>query len=241
MPRIAVALLTAALFLSPAAADWPGFRGGRGGEAAGEADLPVTWTKDDFRWKVKLPGPGASSPVVTGGKVFVTAYSGYGLRITKGFGDKSAFGKVAAKAGDPKDLRLHVLCYDAATGKPLWDKEIAPKLPESPFANFLREHGYASSTPVTDGERLYVFFGKTGVFAFDLTGSQLWRADVGAGVHEWGSASSPALTTDLVVVNASVESGALVALDKRTGKEAWRVGKVWTGWTSPVVVTTKDG
>jgi hypothetical protein len=88
------------------------------------------------------------------------------------------------------------------------------------------EHGYASSTPASDGERLYVFFGRSGVFAFDLDGKKLWQADVGAATHGWGSAASPVLHGDLVIVNASVESESLVALDKRTGKEVWRIAGI---------------
>src|SRR5437667_4307466 len=83
-------------------------------------------------------------------------------------------------------------------------------------------HGYASSTPVSDGERDYVFFGKSGVIVFDLEGKRLWQTSVGDGTNFWGSGTSPVLSKDLVILNASVESGSLVALNKKDGKEAWR-------------------
>jgi hypothetical protein len=123
----------------------------------------------------------------------------------------------------------------------LWQKEVRPRLPEASFTGFLREHGYASSTPVTDGERVYTFFGKTGVVAFDLSGKQLWQADVGTGTNMWGSAASPILYKDLVIVNAAIESKSLVGLNRKTGKEVWRTRGLGTTWASPLLVQTKDG
>src|SRR5260370_5384093 len=185
----AAALLATSMALGSlaCAGDWPGFRGSQGG-VADDKDLPVQWTKDNFLFKVKVPGVGASSPIVSGDKVFVTCYSGYGTTITKGFSfgkggkGKGGKGKGGSDTGcDQKNLKLLLVCLDAAKGDIVWQKEIRPKLPEAPFANFIREHGYASSTTVTDGKNVYVFFGKTGVFAFDMEGKQLWQADVGSG------------------------------------------------------------
>jgi outer membrane protein assembly factor BamB len=88
----------------------------------------------------------------------------------------------------------------------------------------LTEHGYASQTPASDGERVYVFFGKSGAVAFDLTGRKLWQTSLGTDSNQkrWGSASSPILYKDLLIINASEEGHAIVALDKKTGKEVWR-------------------
>ena len=85
-------------------------------------------------------------------------------------------------------------------------------------------HGYSSSTPTSDGERVYTFFGKTGVFAFDLEGKQLWHTDVGSNLDRmrFGSGASPILFQDLLIVNASIEGSAIVGLDKRTGLEVWK-------------------
>jgi outer membrane protein assembly factor BamB len=210
-----------------AASDWPGFRGPGGLGVSADKNLPVKWSsKDNLVWRVKLPGSGASSPIVWGDKVFVTCYSGYGI---------------TPKGGSVDQLRRHLLCLDRKDGTILWSKEIAATLPEQAYTGFMLEHGYASSTPVTDGQRVYVFFGKTGVFAFDFAGKQLWQADVGGGIDKWGSAASPVLCKDLVIVNAAVESGSLVALDKNTGKEVWRVRGIEPCWTSPVVVDVPGG
>jgi outer membrane protein assembly factor BamB len=218
-----------ALFALPAgAADWPSFRGPGSSGISEEKDLPTTWSdKENLVWKIDLPGPGASSPVVWGDKVFVTCYTGYGL-------DQQ-------NPGDQADLRRHLLCVDRKEGKVLWDKEVKAKLPEAQYAGFLLHHGYASSTPATDGERVYVFHGKTGVFAYDFEGKQLWQADVGSGTHDWCTGTSPLLYKDFVIVNAGVESGSLVALDKKTGHEEWKTGGMASCWGSPALVDVPGG
>jgi outer membrane protein assembly factor BamB len=214
--------------LIPASADWPGFRGPKADGSAEDKDLPVKWSsKENVVWKTKLPGPGTSSPIVWGQRVFLTCYSGYGTG--------------PGKKGDPKDLRRHLLCLQRDNGKILWQKDIAPKLPETPYNPQLGEHGYASSTPVTDGERIYVFFGRTGVLAFDFAGKQLWQTEVGTSLNSWGSAASPVLYKDLVLVNASVESASLLALNKKSGTPVWRVKGLPDSWSTPVLVSLPGG
>lgn len=238
-----VAIIIMIVVGSASADDWPAFRGSNCGVSA-DKDLLASPSSDNILWKVKLPGPGTSSPITHGEKIFLTCYTGYGTTISKGFKGggkgKGGFGKGGDTGGDQKKLRLLVLCLDSK-GETLWKKEIEPKLPEAPFSGFLREHGYASSTPTTDGERVYVFFGKTGVLAFDMQGKQLWQADVGSTTNKWGSAASPVVTKDLVIVNAAVESRSIVGLDKRTGKEVWRIKGLRTTWSSPILAETKDG
>ncbi|MDA1017207.1 MAG: PQQ-binding-like beta-propeller repeat protein, partial [Planctomycetota bacterium] len=92
---------------------------------------------------------------------------------------------------------------------------------------------------VTDGKRLYVFFGKSGVFCFDLQGEQLWRTQVGERTSGWGSGCSPVLHRDLVIINASVESGSVIAVDRDSGKEVWKAAGMGSAWNTPVLVPTK--
>jgi outer membrane protein assembly factor BamB len=228
-----LALLVHAFWLSSAMlgaqeklSDWPQFRGPGGQGISADKGLPVTWgPKENIVWKVALPGAGASTPIVVGPRIFVTCFSGYGVP-----------GQPAAALDR---LKLHVVCLDRGSGKILWIKHAAPKLPEQPT---MREnHGYASSTPVADGERLYAFFGKTGVVAFDHDGKRLWQAEVGAGLNGWGSAASLMLAGDLLIVNASVESQSLVALDKKTGREAWQTKGIKESWNTPLLVTVAPG
>src|SRR5262249_12281563 len=121
-----------------------------------------------------------------------------------------------------------------------WTKTFEPVLPEHKYQGEGAYQGYAASTPITDGERLYVFFGKSGVFCFDLDGKQLWYGSLGKGQNGWGPGASPMSSTNLLIVNASVESGSRIALDKMTGKEVWKAPKVGSAWGTPVLVTTPE-
>jgi outer membrane protein assembly factor BamB len=135
------------------------------------------------------------------------------------------------------------LCIRAADGKVLWNKTVPAVLPEDPFKDRFQEHGYASHTPVTDGQRVYVFFGKSGVLAFDLDGRRLWQKSVGTGSDKmrWGSAASPTLYNNMVFVNAWDESKMLYALDTKTGKEIWKKDISDTGLTYSMLVLADQG
>jgi outer membrane protein assembly factor BamB len=223
--RIAGMLLVIAVPCLALAADWRQFRGPTGQGTSDEVGLPLRWSSgENIAWKVKLPGAGASTPVVVGRRVFVTCYSGYGLD--------------PKEPGKQEDLRRHVVCLDRGDGRVLWSRQFMPVLPEHKYAGEGAYQGYAASTPATDGERLYVFFGKSGVYCFDLDGKDVWHVPVGKGTSGWGSGASPMLYKDLVIVNASVESNALIALDKNTGKERWKAPKVGSAWGTPILVTT---
>ena len=208
--------------------DWSQFRGPNGNGQAPDADLPVNWGPDQgVVWKKELPGPGASSPIVFGDKVFVTCHTGYGLN--------------PASPGEMGDLERHLLCFRLSDGEPIWMKSIPAKQPEGAYAKRMHWHGYASQTPAADADAIYCFFGKSGVCAFDHSGELLWEQSVGTETHGWGSGTSPVLFEDLVIVNAFVESGALVALDKKTGDERWRAEGLKESWNTPALVQTDDG
>lgn len=195
------------------AGDWPQFRGPGGKGLGVGAAAPAEWSDTkNLKWKTPLPGPGASSPILWGDRVFVTCYSGYGVD--------------ARDPGTIENLKRHLLCLDRATGRVLWNQTVPATMPEDSYGGMgITEHGYTSNTPVTDGQGVYAFFGKSGVVAFDFAGKQLWQADMGheSSNRRWGSAASPILCGDRLIVNASEESQSLRALDKRTGKELWKV------------------
>ncbi len=206
--------------------DWPQFRG-TGALGRSEAKgTPITWSDDkNVVWKTALPGPGASSPITFGDKIFLTCFTG--------------FATSSREPGDMANLKRHLLCLNLADGKIVWDTPTPADLPEQ---DKIREnHGYASSTPVADAERIYAFYGKSGVFAFDHNGKQIWKTSVGSKLDGWGSAAPPVLYKDFVIVNAAVESEALVALDKKTGKEVWRASGTRESWHVPVFVKPSDG
>jgi outer membrane protein assembly factor BamB len=195
---------------------------------APDKGVPTTWSGDkNVAWKTELPGPGASSPIVVGNKVIVTCYTGYGLSKDE--------------PGEQKDLKRHLLCIDRANGKILWTRDVAAVLPEEPYRSYITLHGYASSTPASDGTNVYAFLGKSGVFAFDLAGKQVWQASVGTGTYYWGVGPSPLPYKDLLIINASTESDALVALDKATGKEKWKSKGLGESWSTPALVKLANG
>lgn len=210
------------------AADWPQFRGPTADGVTTDETLPLNWSdKENLVWRTRLPGPGSSSPIVSGGKVFLTCYSGYGLD--------------PRDPGDSKNLKRHALCLDRETGRILWDEEIVTDLPTAAYTGtYITTHGYASSTPVTDGRGVFFFMGNAGVHAFTLEGKKVWQAEVGEKSHEWGSGSSPILYDDLVIVNAALESNRLIALDRLTGKEVWSTMGFPASWNTPVIVRVQD-
>ncbi len=229
--RVSVFVLMVGSLSSLQAGDWPQFRGPGGSGKSDETNLPLEWSENkNLKWEVDLPGPGSSSPIVCGDRLFVTCYTGYG---------------VEGSAGNVSDLKRHLLCIDPDDGDVLWSKKVDSTAQEDPWRGYIREHGYASSTPICDGELVYVFFGKTGVLAFDLEGHEIWRKNLGteSSNRKWGSAASPLLYGKLLLVNASEESRTIYALDKKTGKEIWKVqtDKTELTYGTPALVDLAGG
>jgi hypothetical protein len=220
---IAAGFTTSGLFGQQGGSDWRAFRGNDGSATSKAKGLPLTWSAaHNILWKTELPGAGTSTPIIVGSRVFVTCYSGYNVP--------------GEERGVQEDLKLHLVCLGRADGRILWQRDIAPKLPEQ---ETIRDgHGYASSTPVADDARVFAFFGKTGVVAFSLKGQELWRADVGSNLSSWGSGASLLLFGDLVIVNASVESEKLYALDARTGRQVWAASGIREAWNTPILATS---
>jgi outer membrane protein assembly factor BamB len=205
--------------------EWPCFRGPGGMGVSDATGLPLQWdTNDSVAWKTPLPGPGASSPITFGDHIYVTCYTGFFIPNEPG--------------GSLDQLKRHLIALRRDNGEILWDNAVPAKLPEE---ESIRDHGFAANTPAADADRVYVFFGKTGVFAFDHQGEELWQADVGSNTSGWGTAASPLLYKDMVIINASVESESLVALDRETGEQKWRVSGIKEAWNTPLVVTADSG
>jgi outer membrane protein assembly factor BamB len=220
------ALLAATPLLS--AGDWPQFRGPNRDGISTDTSVPLTWSAtENMKWMLDLPGPGSSSPIVTGGKVIVTCFSGN------------------KDDGDVSGLVRHVVCVDKASGKKLWQKDYPATHPDDPSRGMIMEHGYTSNTPATDGEHIYVHWGKGGVVALDMDGKELWKADTGTESNRmhWGSGGSVLLWKDLVIVNAADEAQALIAFDKATGKQVWKqsASALEMAFSSPRLFKQADG
>ena len=173
------------------AQDWPEFLG-EGGVARSDDKIPTTWNeKENLLWKLDLPGVGSSSPIVVGNNVFVTCFR-----------------------ESSKSFSRFVVCADKQSGKEVWSKEVPVDYIEDSYRGYIQEHGYASNTPVGDGEMLYVFLGKGGVYALDFDGNIKWNTVVGemSSDRKWGSAASPLIHDNLVIVNASEEASPDISL-----------------------------
>ncbi len=234
-PRVLIAVIGILVLLACSSmghAQWNRFRGPNGSGVADDSSAtPTRWSEaTNLKWKLELPGSGVSSPIVVGDQVFVTTYSGYG--------------ESREEIGNMDDLKRHLVCVDKETGEIAWHKTVPSTVKEDPYTGMgVPQHGYASHTPTSDGKNVYVFFGKTGVLAFDLQGQKLWQTSVGTDSDHryWGSSSSPIVYEDVLVVPAGAESRAIVGLDKNTGKELWRAEADGLGsvWGTPAVVRSK--
>jgi outer membrane protein assembly factor BamB len=219
--------VTAGLEASPRGEDdWPRFRGPDGLGVSQDARIPTEWSETrNLKWKLALPGPGFSSPIVVGSRVFVTCYSD--------------------ADGDLGKLKRHLVGVDRQTGKIAWSRAIPSGGREAALPGMAAHHGYASHTPVSDGERIYVLCGATGVVAFDMKGRELWRKGVGEeGATRFGSASSPVLFKDRLIVTAGAESRTIRAFDKKTGKEVWKtkaVRPLSRCYSTPAIVKNAKG
>lgn len=201
---------------TPAAGEWTGHRGGTRHGVAPDAPLPIHFGPTrNVRWKVDLPGTGNSSPTVSGDRVFVTAQRG----------------------GSPPELL--VVCIDRRRGDIRWQRSVGVAEGQTHHRN-----GYASATAATDGERVYVTFGRRGVFCFSVHGDSLWHTPLDHLEHPWGHASSPILCGDLVIQLADgAHDSRLLAMNCYSGQIVWSTPRPSTGcWTTPVLVpVTVDG
>ncbi len=192
---------------------WPGFRGPTGQGHARQSDLPLEWNKDgkNIVWRMPVPGKGNSSPVVWGDRIFLTSSDETG-----------------------KERAVH--CFSRQDGKLLWTAKAPVRVPEPGVRD---KNGYASATPVTDGERVISFLGSSGLLCHDFEGRQLWHHELPNLKTTHGTASSPILYRDLVILvqDQNQRDSIFLALDRKTGS------KVWEGqrpramtWSTPVIV-----
>ncbi len=219
--------IAAALSTAWATETWTQFRGSDFGRTT-QTDIPELWNGSVVAWQAPLPGRGASSPVIFGDRVYLTAYTGYGLRTED--------------PGDEAKLERKLFCIGLSDGQVIWEKSFPAPSEKNQFTPWaVALHGFASSTPAVDETGVYVFFGAAGVMAFKHDGEELWQADCGSGTHVFGAGSSPVLHKGLVLVNASVECGHLIAFRKTDGKEVWRQSGIAESWNTPAVYQNVDG
>ena len=235
-------VFAAAIFLPAsnvfAEANWPQFRGGSSGVAE-DGILPDTWsTSQNVVWTTEIPGRSWSSPVVCGNRIFVIS------AVSEGDAEMPRKGLYRGGNRNTPSGKVHrwmVYCIDWNSGKVLWERLAYKAVPEHPLHI---KNTYASETPVTDGERIYAYFGNVGLFCYDLNGEELWSKKWASLKirHDWGTAASPVLHEDrLYIVNDNDEQSFLVALDKKTGEQIWRVDRdEKSNWATPFVWENKQ-
>ena len=224
---------------------WPSFRGQHAAGVADGQNLPEAWDGEKgtaIKWKVRIPGLAHSSPVVWGDKVFVTS------AISSK--DKATFKPGLYGAGDASDDKsVHqwkVFCLDKKTGKIIWDKVAYEG---APLEKRHVKSTYASSSPATDGRYVVAFFGSQGLYAFDMKGKLVWKKDLGrldVGAYsdpeyEWGTASSPIIYKDLVIVQCDTsKEDFLMAVNIKTGETVWKTERTeMPSWATPTVYAGK--
>jgi outer membrane protein assembly factor BamB len=240
--------------------DWPQWRGPGSGATAPAGALPTTWSAtEQLAWRAPLAGLGTSSPIVVGDRVIVTSQLGR-APVASGApqlarddrelaGRERAIGGAAspgaATAGSDAEVTLIVEAFHRGDGRRLWQHR-TPAV--GPFPELHEKHNLATPTPVSDGERVYAWFGTGQLVALDLQGRHLWTRHLaekyGPFDAQWGHGSSPTRYRDLIILLCDRRSNAvLIALDARTGQERWTAprGSGRVSHSTPVVVSGPQG
>jgi outer membrane protein assembly factor BamB len=255
-----VVALTAGLLLIPFtihAQDlaWPQFRGPESNPVGTHARLADRWSKtENVEWAQEIPGRGWSSPIVTGGKVYLTTVTTEGKSkppqigteysneyvaemVKQGLSMEEILKRVTERDIElPSEVKVHYLlyCLDLKSGKVEWQKEFHTGQPPG---GRHRKNSFVSETPVTDGKFIYLFVANLGVWAFDLKGNQVWATpiEVNPIYLDLGTGSSPVLADNLLItLNDNQKHQYIAAFDKRTGKQVWRTDRDLGGHSQPV-------
>jgi outer membrane protein assembly factor BamB len=268
-PAAALFLFVGSLQWLAAEENWPQFRGTGGSARASGPHPPAKWSRNqNVAWVREIPGRGWSSPIVWEKTIFVTSAvstggtfkepskgifgNDYAAELSaQGLSDDEVLSRVVSRdielAKETAAIRYMIYAFDAETGDLRWER-VAHE--GKPFGGRHRKNTYASETPATDGERIYVYFGNVGLFAYGFDGQLLWehRFPPQPIYLDFGTAASPVVDSDRVYVQSDNQGESfLAAIDKRTGKEVWKVARgvsseamIRSGWSTPFVWTTGE-
>lgn len=233
-PMMTALALTVMLSLEAVnASEWPQWRGPfNNGTAVGDA--PLQWDTNDVRWRLEIPGRGHSTPVVAGNRMFLTT----AIPTGKGSAPTTA-GRAGGGADAGREHRFDILAIDRTTGKLLWQRTA---IVATPHEGYHRVYGsFASNSPVTDGTRVFAFFGSRGLYAYDVNGELLWKKDFGVRMRmdmAFGEGTPLTLHDGRLLMHFDhLETGYLVMLDAATGREIWRARRTEQyNWSAPYVV-----
>ncbi|HZI50316.1 MAG TPA: PQQ-binding-like beta-propeller repeat protein [Terriglobia bacterium] len=257
MRRLSLLLALALAAVAPLSAEnWPNWRGPASTGVSPETSLPVRWSDtENIAWKASIRGLGISSPIVWGNSVFVTSQVGSGVART---GPRLVQGEDAAAAGEralggaasgaiptrTATTNFLVSAFDKATGKTLWEYELPS---EGSLPEVHEKHNLATPSPVTDGERVYAWFGTGQIIALDMSGKLVWKrnlSEYGSFGINWGHGSSPIVYKDTLILLCYHNSPAsyILAVNSATGANKWKADSTGSlSYSTPFVIETSGG
>jgi outer membrane protein assembly factor BamB len=222
--------------------NWPQWRGNDGSGISSETSLPVDWSESrNIRWKAPIPGRGHSSPIIWGSRVFLTtSIEGPvipGAEAVRHFRRGQEYLHPDSVGAD-HSYTMKLLCLDLESGRVLWEKTVYEG---KVYDNRHRKNTYASATPATDGQYVYLSFEAEGLYCYDFEGKRIWKSSLGRiAKGGMGPGTSPVLFENLVILQCDQEYGEgsfIAAVEKKSGKEVWRTARDQRrSWATPLLV-----
>ncbi|NQV16821.1 PQQ-like beta-propeller repeat protein [bacterium] len=220
--------------------NWPQWRGPYANGVVPYGNPPEEWSEtQNIKWKIELPGKGHATPVIWDNQIFVLSAIETDRKVEPGTGEqtKAKTVHIPRNVGTSNIHKYVIFAINRLNGQIIWQQTAREELPHEgthPTGT------WASSSPLTDGEHVYAYFGSKGLFCYDLDGNPVWEKDFGDMniKRGFGEGSSPALHNDKIIVNWDHEGQSfIIALDKKTGKELWKVDRdEGTSWATPFIV-----
>ncbi len=221
---------------------WPQWRGPLATGVSPNGNPPIEWGEDkNVKWKIAIPGKGHATPIIWGDQMFIlsaveTDKEGKAKEQNQGM-QQGRRGRGMPTERTTKVHKFVIFAINRHDGKILWQHTVREEVPEE---GHHQQGSWASHSPVTDGKHVYAYFGSRGLYCFDMKGNLKWERDFGQSSKRmnFGEGSSPALYGDKIIVNWDQEEQSfIVAIDKKTGKDIWKVDRdEGTSWASPLVV-----
>ncbi len=223
--------------------NWPQWRGPEANGVAPFGNPPVQWSEsENIKWKIELPGLGHATPIIWNNRIFILTAVNTSRKVDPGEGKqtKAKRGMVPFTMGTTDIHKYMIIAVNRSDGQIEWQHTAREELPNE---GIQKTSSWASISPVTDGEHVYAYFGSKGLYCYDMQGNLKWEKDLGDMniKHNWGEGSSPVLYNDKIVVKWDHEDQSFItALDKKTGREIWKVSRdEGTSWSTPLIVESK--